>query len=119
MMAGINRFLRPVNAGHVRLVYLTCLLAPLLFMLPALAGLAFAGAGRKQAAPLLAGHCHYLVSVLWRMAVYLALASVLTYVLIGVPLLVASLAWYLLRLGQGLRSLSLAALPRNTQSWLF
>lgn len=119
ILAAIRRLVRPGSRANVRLVYLICLIAPALFMLPALAGFVLAVLGRRQADALVAGHYHYQVSLLWRMAVYLLLATLLAYILVGVLLLVASLAWYFLRIGQGLRSLSAGQLPDNPQSWLF
>jgi len=108
----------PGTAGHVRLLYWGLLVG---LVLPGLsliaAGLAWLSRNRGEEA--VRSHYTNQVSLFWKSLIYIAVGLLLTYFLIGVLVLIASLVWYMLRIGRGLRALGQGAPAQNPDGWLF
>lgn len=123
MRPGAGRLFSPGSAANARLVYITYLLAPFLFMALAPAGFIIAclGAreGRSGADTLVLGHYRNQIGIFWKMATYMIVALLLAHILVGVLICVLALAWYMLRALHGLRALSAGEPPANPESWLF
>lgn len=64
-------------------------------------------------------HYRYQIRTFWIGLLYTAVATLLTMIMIGFPLLLAITVWLLIRCVKGFRSLQEKRAPDNVDSWLF
>ena len=99
------------------LIYLFYL-AALVFGPLAIAGLVLAYVNRETAPDWLKSHHEFQVRTFWIGLLYAGVSFVLCFVLIGFPMLLASVVWFIVRCALGLdRLLKREAYP-TPQSWL-
>ncbi|MCA0974981.1 hypothetical protein LCL99_10880 [Halomonas denitrificans] len=63
-------------------------------------------------------HYRYQIRTFWIGLVYAVVASLLTFVLIGLPLLLALAVWLIVRCVKGFKALQEKRAPDNLESWL-
>ncbi len=64
-------------------------------------------------------HYRYQIRTFWIGLLYASVATLLTVVLIGIPLLIALAVWLIVRCVKGFRGLQEKRAPDNVDSWLF
>mgnify|MGYP006945316752 FL=1 len=64
-------------------------------------------------------HYRYQIRTFWIGLLYASVATLLTVVLIGIPLLIALAVWLIVRCVKGFRGLQDKRAPDNVGSWLF
>lgn len=64
-------------------------------------------------------HYRYQIRTFWIGALYAIISMLLTFVLIGFPLLVALIVWLIIRCVKGFKGLQEKRAPSNVNSWLF
>lgn len=63
-------------------------------------------------------HYRYQIRTFWIGLLYLSIASLLTLVLIGFPLLLALAVWFIVRCVKGFKGIQEKRAPTNVDSWL-
>lgn len=64
-------------------------------------------------------HYRYQIRTFWMGFLYAAVFSLLTFILIGFPLLVALAVWLIIRCVKGFKGLQETRAPSNVNTWLF
>ncbi|WP_444988751.1 DUF4870 family protein [Halomonas mongoliensis] len=64
-------------------------------------------------------HYRYQIRTFWIGLLYASVATLLTVVLIGIPLLIALAVWIIVRCVKGFRGLQEKRAPDNVDTWLF
>ena len=64
-------------------------------------------------------HYRYQIRTFWIGTLYAIISMLLTFVLIGFPLLVALIVWLIIRCVKGFKGLQEKRAPKNVDSWLF
>ncbi|WP_444999473.1 DUF4870 family protein [Halomonas mongoliensis] len=64
-------------------------------------------------------HYRYQIRTFWIGLLYASVATLLTVVLIGIPLLIALAVWLIVRCVKGFRGLQEKRAPDNVDTWLF
>lgn len=113
----------PVPAGEtgrgtVMLVYVL-MLASLALPLTALAGVIVAYVYKDDAPPWLQSHYRLQIRTFWISLLYVTLALLLTIIIIGYPLLLFWLVWFLVRCIKGIRYLNRGQSYPDPDVWLF
>ncbi len=109
---------RKGTPGRVRLIYaglLAGLLVPGLNFVAA----AFAWMDRGEGDAVLQSHALNQLHIFGKSVIYVALGLVMTFFLVGVLVIMATIIWYILRNAEGLQSLAANQPAENPPSWLF
>lgn len=110
---------RAGTAGNARLIYFLYLFAPILFQLLALVGVVMAYLGKGKGDPLVENHYSNQINIFWKMLAYCLIGGVLSVILIGIPILLAAIVWYIVRIVKGIQALGENRPVENPESWLF
>jgi uncharacterized membrane protein len=101
----------------VFIVYL-CYLGSTLFWPLSLVGVVLAYVNRDAAPDWLKAHYTYQIRTFWIGLLYIAVSVLLCLALIGIVLLLACFAWFIIRCALGLDRVFKREPPANVQSWL-
>ncbi len=104
--------------GHARLIYAGLLLSLLIPGLNLVAAV-FAWRARGKGDAVVQSHTRNQLHIFAKSVLYVVIGLVLTYYLFGVLLIIAAIAWYILRIAKGLKALSANAPAERPESWLF
>jgi len=104
--------------GRVRLVYVGLLLGLLVPGLNVVAA-AFAWLDRAKGDEIVQSHTRNQLSIFAKSVLFVLIGLVLTYFLFGVLIIIAGIAWYILRVAKGLKALSAGAPAEPFRNWLF
>jgi uncharacterized membrane protein len=99
------------------IVYLAYL-ASIVFQPLSLVGVVLAYVSRDTAPDWLQSHYSYQIRTFWIGLLYLAVSVLLCFVLIGFVLLLACLAWFIIRCALGIDRIFKREPPANPLSWL-
>lgn len=105
------------NKGNVQLIYLLYFVG-VLVGLTAIIGLVMAYLNKAEAPDWLKTHYVWLIRTFWIGLLFGLISAVLTVVLIGVLLALATLVWLIVRLVQGMSYLGKNQPIPNPQSWM-
>ena len=108
----------PNTQGNANLIYILYLLG-IVVGITGLVGVIMAYIGKEGADPLMTNHYNNQINIFWKAFLYGVIGMVLTVVLIGILILLATLVWYIIRCVQGMQALSKGEEVANPGSWLF
>lgn len=107
----------PNTQGNANLIYILYLLG-IVVGITGLVGVIMAYIGKEGADPLMTNHYNNQINIFWKAFLYGVIGMVLTAVLIGILILLATLVWYIIRCVQGMQALSKGEEIANPGSWL-
>jgi uncharacterized membrane protein len=110
--------IHPGTPGRARLIYAGLMLGLIVPGLNVVAAV-LAHLGRGKGDTVVESHTQNQIHIFWKSAAYVLTGLVLTYFLFGVLIIMAAIAWYILRIVRGFRALSAGLPAANPQSWLF
>ncbi|MEO0815996.1 MAG: DUF4870 domain-containing protein [Pseudomonadota bacterium] len=108
----------PNTQGNANLIYILYLLS-IAVGLTALVGVIMAYIGKDGASPTLTSHYDNQINIFWKGLLYSLIGLVLTFVIIGIVVLLATLIWYIVRCVKGMQALSRGEPVPNPGSWGF
>lgn len=111
-------FGRPRHAGQCQ-SHLFLYLSSLVLGITGLIGLVIAYLGKGKGDPVIESHYANQINIFWKMLAFCVVGLLLTFILIGVLILLAALVWYIVRIVQGMQALSAGSPVENPGSWLF
>ncbi len=106
------------NASTAKLIYILYL-ASLLFGITALVGLVMAYVYRADAPDWLRTHYQWQIRTFWIGMLYGIIGGLLLLVLIGYPILIFVIVWWIIRCVKGLRAVESQQACSDPKSWLF
>jgi uncharacterized membrane protein len=74
--------------------------------------------GKPRAPDWLVSHYNNQINIFWKMLLYSFVGLLLTFVLIGLLVILAAVVWYIVRVVQGMQALSRNEPIANPGSWL-
>lgn len=104
--------------GNVNLIYVLYLIG-IVAGITSLIGVIMAYLGKDRAEPWLLSHYNNQINIFWKAVLYALVGAVLTLVLIGGLILLATLIWYIVRVVKGLQALARNEPIENPASWGF
>lgn len=112
----VARYTAPGGA-NVLLIYVLYL-AGLLLAAPAIVGVVMAYIARDKADGWVASHYEFQIRTFWLMVLYAFIGVVLSFIVIGIPVLMAAVVWFIIRNVKGLiRATQDEPIP-EPESWL-
>ena len=112
----VARYTAP-GGSNVLLVYILYL-AGLFLGITAVVGVVMAYIARDRAQGWAASHYEFQIRTFWLTLLYAAIGSVLSLVMIGIPVLMATFVWYIIRNVKGLIRASQDEPIPDPKSWL-
>ncbi len=112
----VARYTAP-GGSNVLLVYILYL-AGLFLGITAVVGVVMAYIARDRAQGRAASHYEFQIRTFWLTLLYAAIGSVLSLVMIGIPVLMATFVWYIIRNVKGLIRASQDEPIPDPKSWL-
>ena len=112
----IARYTAPGGA-NVLLIYVLYL-AGLLFGITAVVGVVMAYIAREKAEGWAVSHYEFQIRTFWLTLLYAAIGLALSFVLIGIPVLMATFVWFIIRNVKGLIRASQDEPIPDPKSWL-
>ena len=103
---------------QAKLIYVLYALS-LVFGVTAIIGVVLAYMARDDAPNWLASHYRFQIRTFWLLALFLVIGILLTMVLIGVLVLIATAIWLIIRCVKGWRHLDRLEPVENVETWLF
>ncbi len=108
----------PGESGNAQLIYILYL-AAIVVGVTAIIGVVMAYMAKDQAPEWLRSHYRNQIHIFWKGLLYSLIGAVLSIVLIGFLILLATLIWYIVRTVKGLQALSKNEAYPNPDSWGF
>jgi len=108
----------PNTQGNANLIYILYLVS-IAVGLTALVGVIMAYIGKDGASPTLNSHYDNQINIFWKGLLYSLIGLVLTFVIIGIVVLLATLIWYIVRCVKGMQAQSRGEPVPNPGSWGF
>jgi len=108
----------PNTQGNANLIYILYL-AGIVVGLTSIVGVVMAYLGKDGASPMLTSHYNNQINIFWKMLLFGVVGLVLTFVVIGIFILLAALVWYIVRCVKGMQALSRGEAIENPGSWTF
>ncbi|KCZ60098.1 DUF4870 family protein [Hyphomonas chukchiensis] len=108
----------PNTKGNANLIYILYLVGIVIGVTPII-GVIMAYIGKGQGDPVLESHYNNQINIFWKALLYSLIGAVLTMVLIGILILLATLVWYIVRCIKGMQALSAGQAIENPGSWMF
>jgi uncharacterized membrane protein len=102
------------NANLIYILYLAGFVVPLV---TGIAGLIMAYSGKGRGDAVLDSHYNNQINIFWKSLLYGLVSAVLTVVLIGFLLMLATAVWFIIRNVQGMQTLSAGQPIANPGSW--
>lgn len=109
---------RPESAGNANLIYILYLIG-IAIGLTALVGVIMAYLGRGRGSAMLDSHYTHQIHIFWKALLYSILGVVLSPVLIGYLILVATVIWYVVRCVKGMQALAASQPVEDPTRWSF
>lgn len=106
------------SRGSANLIYILYL-ASYFTGITGLIGLIMAYVGIDEADELTKSHYQNQIHIFWKGLLYSLISVVLVFVLIGIPLILATMVWYIVRVVKGMDKLSKGLPYPNPESWGF
>ncbi len=112
----IARYTAPggANATLIYVLYLSGLLVGV----PLIIGLVMAYVARDQAAGWVRTHYDFQIRTFWLGLLFTTIGFLLTFILIGIPILMATVVWFIVRCVKGMGRATYEQPIANPQSWL-
>lgn len=108
----------PNTRGNANLIYILYLVGIVVGITP-IVGVIMAYLGKGKGDAVLESHYNNQINIFWKGFLYSVIGIVLTFVLIGVLVLLAALVWYIIRCIKGMQALSSGQAIENPGSWMF
>jgi uncharacterized membrane protein len=93
------------SKGNVNLIYILYLIS-LVVGVTGLVGVVMAYLGKAQAEPWLVSHYDNQINIFWKMLLYCLIGAVLTFVMIGMLIILTAVVWYVIRVVKGMQALT-------------
>ena len=106
----------PNTKGNANLIYILYFVGILVGPV-AIAGVVMAYMGKGKGDAFIDSHYTNQIHIFWKMLLYSVIGFVLTFVLIGILVLLGALIWYIIRNVKGIQALSAGQPIENPQSW--
>lgn len=103
------------NANLIYILYLVSVVVGI----TALVGVIMAYIGMEEADDMTRSHYRNQIHIFWKGLLYSIVSALLVMVIIGLPMLLATLIWYIVRTVKGMDKLSKGQAYPNPDSWLF
>jgi uncharacterized membrane protein len=103
--------------GNANLIYILYLVA-LVIGVTSIVGVIMAYLAKDQAPDWLKSHYNNQINIFWKALLYCVIGAVLSIILIGFLILLATLVWYIIRVVQGMQALNRNEPIANPGSWL-
>lgn len=107
----------PNTKGNANLVYILYLVG-VVVGITTLVGVVMAYIGKGKGDAILESHYNNQINIFWKGLLYSLIGAVLTVVLVGILILLATLIWYIIRCVKGMQALSAGQPIENPGSWL-
>lgn len=108
----------PNTQGNANLIYILYLVG-IVIGVTSIVGVVMAYLGKDGASPLLTSHYNNQINIFWKMLLFGVVGVVLTFVVIGILILLAALIWYIVRCVKGMQALARGEAIENPGSWMF
>jgi len=115
--ADVAGYMEP-GGKNVTLIYILYLLS-IIVGITSIVGVVFAYLNKGQAAEWIESHYTYQIRTFWIGLLYGVIGFVLTFVFIGILVLIATLVWYIIRCIKGLQLAGRNEGVSNPRTWLF
>ena len=115
---GWQRSLEGGTKENLQLIYIGYLLS-VVVGITALIGVVMAYVNRPEAEGWVRDHYTFLIRTFWIACAYFSVGFVLSFVLIGIPLMILAVIWWIVRCVQGLSYAAKEQPSPTPQSWLF
>jgi uncharacterized membrane protein len=106
----------PNSRGNVNLVYILYLVG-IVVGITSIVGVVMAYIGKGKGDAFIDSHYNNQINIFWKMLLYSVIGLVLTFVLIGILVLLGALIWYIIRCVKGMQALSAGQPIANPGSW--
>lgn len=108
----------PNTQGNANLIYILYLVA-IIVGVTGIVGVVMAYLGKDGASPTLVSHYNNQINIFWKGVLYSLIGIILSFVIIGIFILMAALIWYIVRCVKGMQALSKGEPIANPASWGF
>ncbi|MEM9738255.1 MAG: DUF4870 domain-containing protein [Pseudomonadota bacterium] len=108
----------PNTQGNANLIYILYLVS-IVVGVTGLVGVIMAYIGKDGANPTLTSHYNNQINIFWKGLLYSLIGIILTFVVIGIFVLLAAIIWYIVRCVKGMQALSRGEPIANPGSWGF
>lgn len=105
------------NKGNANLIYILYLVSLLVFI-TSIVGVVMAYLNKDDADPVTKSHYINQIHIFWKSLLYSFVSVILMFVVIGIPMLLATVVWYIVRTVKGMNELGKGNAYPNPQSWL-
>lgn len=106
------------SKGNANLIYILYLVS-VVSGITALVGVIMAYIGMDEADDVTQSHYRNQIHIFWKGLLYGVISALLVMVVIGLPMLLATLVWYIVRTAKGMDKLSKGQAYPNPESWMF
>lgn len=106
------------SAGNANLIYILYF-ASIIVGVTSIVGVVMAYLGRGEADPVTKSHYDNQIGIFWKGLLYMFAGILLSVILIGVLILLASFVWFVVRNVKGIQALSKGEPIANPRSWGF
>lgn len=114
--SGIQVSFNPQDKGQANLVYILYLVG-LLVGLTGIIGVIMAYVAKDQADPVLKSHYDHQIAIFWKGFVYLLVGTILSFVLIGIFVLLWWAIWMIINVVRGMQTLSRGEPMAKSAGW--
>lgn len=103
------------NANLIYILYFVGLVVPFV----SIAGVVMAYMGKGKGDALMENHYNNQINIFWKFVLYSVIGFILTFVIVGILVLLAALVWFIIRNVKGMQALSAGQPIANPGSWMF